>query len=78
MLLPQSIEHVFIVSTRNTYFVMHWSMYLIREYLVSVLINYGKYVYESFALRKSLLFNIVAYFCLKLLMYSYTLTLSMN
>jgi len=26
MLLQQSIEHVSIVYTRNTYFVMHWSM----------------------------------------------------
>jgi len=26
MLLQQSIEHVSTVYTRNTYFVMHWSM----------------------------------------------------
>jgi len=26
MLLQQSIEHVSIVYTRNTYFEMHWSM----------------------------------------------------
>jgi len=29
MLLQQSIEHVAIVYTCNTYFVIHWSMWLI-------------------------------------------------
>jgi len=37
MLLQQNIEHVSIVYTCNTYFVMHWSMLFIREYLVNVL-----------------------------------------
>ena len=32
MLLQQSIEHVSIVYTCNTYFVMHWSMYLCSLY----------------------------------------------
>ena len=36
----QSIEHVSIVYTCNTYFVMHWSMLFIQEYLVNVLIQY--------------------------------------
>ena len=40
MLLQQSVEHVSIVYTCNTYFVMHWSMLFIRQYLVSVLIQY--------------------------------------
>jgi len=40
MLLQQSIEHVSIVNTCNTYFVMHWSMQFIQEYLVNVLIQY--------------------------------------
>ena len=40
MLLHQSIEHVSIVYTCNTYFVMHWSMLFIRESLVNVLIQY--------------------------------------
>ena len=35
MLLQRSIEHVSIVYTCNTYFVMHWSMQFIREYLVN-------------------------------------------
>jgi len=30
------------VNTSNTYFVMHWSMYIIRDYLVRVLIQYLK------------------------------------
>jgi len=38
MLLQQSIKHI--VYTCNTYFVMHWSMLFIREYLVNVLIQY--------------------------------------
>ena len=40
MLLQQSIEHMSIVYTCNTYFVMHWSMYFFREYLVNVLVQY--------------------------------------
>jgi len=40
MLLQQNIEHVSIVHTCNTYFVMHWSMLFIQEYLVNVLIQY--------------------------------------
>ena len=40
MLLQQSIEHVSIVYTCITYFVMRWSMLLIREYLVNVRIQY--------------------------------------
>jgi len=40
MLLQQSIEHVSIVYTCNTYFVVHWSIQFIREYLVDVLIQY--------------------------------------
>ena len=34
-LSQQSVEHVSIVYTCNTYFVMHWSMQFIREYLVN-------------------------------------------
>jgi len=39
MLLQHSIEHVSIVYTCYTYFVMHWSMSFIREYLVIVLMQ---------------------------------------
>jgi len=40
-LLQQSnIEHVSIVYTSNTCFVMHWSMLFIQECLVNVLIQY--------------------------------------
>jgi len=39
MLLQQSIEHVSIVYTCNIYFVMCWSMWFIREYMVNVLIQ---------------------------------------
>ena len=35
MLLQQSIEHVSIVYSYNTYLVMHWSMSVIQEYLVT-------------------------------------------
>jgi len=38
MLLQPIIEHVSIVYTCNTYFVMHWS---ILEYLVNGLIQYS-------------------------------------
>jgi len=38
MLLQQSIEHVPIVYTCYTYFVMHWSMLFIRAILGDVLI----------------------------------------
>jgi len=34
MLLQQRIEHMSIVYTCNTYFVMHWSMLFIREYVI--------------------------------------------
>ena len=37
MLLQQSKERVSTVYTSNTYFVMHWSMQFIREYMVNVL-----------------------------------------
>jgi len=40
MFLQQSIEHVSIVYTCNTYFVMHLFMLFIQEYLVNVLIQY--------------------------------------
>jgi len=40
MFLQQSIEHVSIVYTCNTYFVMHWFMLFIQENLVNVLIQY--------------------------------------
>jgi len=40
MLLQQSIEHMSIVYTCNTYIVMQWSVYFIRLYLVNVLIQY--------------------------------------
>jgi len=40
MLLQHSIEHVSIVYTCNTYFVMHWPVLFIRRYLVNVLIQY--------------------------------------
>jgi len=40
MLLQQRIQHVSIVYTCNTYFVMHWSMLFIWENLVNVLIQY--------------------------------------
>jgi len=39
MLLQQSIEHVTIVYTCIIYFVIHWSMWFIWEYLVKVLIQ---------------------------------------
>jgi len=42
MLLQQSIEHMSIVYTLNTYFVMHWSMYLIQEFQVNVLLQHCK------------------------------------
>ena len=42
MLLQQKKEHVSIVYTCNTYFVMHWSKKFIWEYLVNVLIQYTK------------------------------------
>jgi len=48
MLLQQSIEHMSIVYTCNTYFVMHWSMYFFREYLVNVLVQY---VHQSIRLQ---------------------------
>ena len=38
--ITTSIEHVSIVYTCNTYFVIHWSRLLFREYLVNVLIQY--------------------------------------
>ena len=47
MLLQQSIEHVSIVYTCNTYFVIHWSMQFIRQYLVIVLIQYLRSVYKT-------------------------------
>ena len=40
MLLQQSIEHVSIVYTCNTYFVMGWSMFFIWGCLVNVRIQY--------------------------------------
>ena len=36
MLLQQRIEHVSSVYTCNTYLLMHWSMYFIRQCLVNV------------------------------------------
>ena len=38
--IQQSIEHVSIVYTCITYFVMHWFVWFIREYLVNVLMQY--------------------------------------
>jgi len=42
VMLLQHIELMSIVYTLNTYFVMHWSIELIREYLVNVLMQYTK------------------------------------
>jgi len=39
MLLQQSLEHVPIVYTCNTYVVMHWSVLFIRECVVNVLVQ---------------------------------------
>ena len=39
MLLQQSIEHVVIVYTSNTFCVKHWSMLFIMEYLVNAFIQ---------------------------------------
>jgi len=39
VIIQQSIEHVSTVYTCYTYFVMHWSIQFIREYLVNVLIQ---------------------------------------
>jgi len=38
--IQQSTEHVSILYTCITYFVMHWSMLFIWEYLVDVFIQY--------------------------------------
>ena len=40
MLLQQSIYHVSIVYTCNTYFVMHWSMLFIPYFLINISIQY--------------------------------------
>jgi len=40
MLLQQSIEHVSIVYTCTTYFIMHWSMLFFQEFQVNILVQY--------------------------------------
>jgi len=37
--ITTEIEHMSIVYTCNIYFVMHWSMLFIQQYLVNVLYN---------------------------------------
>jgi len=39
MLLQQSIEHVVIVYTSNTFCVKHWSLLFIMEYLINAFIK---------------------------------------